>query len=84
MARPSNSSPNARSPAGIRHGGNPVLTACVANAVLTADPAGNQKIDKGKSNARGTTRIDGAVTLVMALGLASGSPRRSSRSPPTR
>lgn len=55
----------------IRHGGNPTLTACVANAVLTSDPAGNQKIDKGKSNARGTTRIDGAVTLTMALGLAS-------------
>jgi phage terminase large subunit-like protein len=54
----------------LRHDGNPVLTACVANAVLTADPAGNNKIDKGKSNARGTTRIDGAVTLVMATGLA--------------
>lgn len=55
----------------IRHGGHPVLTACVANAVLLSDPAGNQKIDKGKSNVRGTTRIDGAVTLTMALGLAS-------------
>lgn len=54
----------------IRHGGNPVLTACVANAILTSDPAGNQKVDKGRSNARGTTRIDGAVTLVMALGTA--------------
>ena len=54
----------------IRHGGNPVLTACVANAILTADPAGNQKVDKGRSNSRGTTRIDGAVTTVMALGLA--------------
>lgn len=54
----------------IRHGGNPVLTACVANAILTPDPAGNQKIDKGKSNGRGTTRIDGAVTMVMALGAA--------------
>lgn len=55
----------------IRHAGHPVLTACVANAILNSDPAGNQKIDKGKSNARGTTRIDGAVTLVMALGQAS-------------
>jgi phage terminase large subunit-like protein len=54
----------------IRHGGNPVLTACIANAVLTSDPAGNQKVDKGRSNSRGTTRIDGAVTLVMALGTA--------------
>jgi phage terminase large subunit-like protein len=55
----------------IRHGGNPVLTACVGKSILTSDPAGNQKIDKGRSNARGTTRIDGAVTLVMALGQAS-------------
>lgn len=54
----------------INHGGNPVLSACVANAILQTDPAGNQKIDKGRSNSRGTTRIDGAVTLVMALGLA--------------
>lgn len=52
----------------LRHGGNPVLTACVANAVIIPDPAGNQKIDKAK--ARGPVRIDGAVTLVMALALA--------------
>ena len=34
----------------IRHGGNPVLTHCVGNAVVTTDPAGNLKFDKGKSH----------------------------------
>lgn len=54
----------------IRHGGHPVLTACVANAVLYTDPSGNHRIDKDKSAGRGPVRIDGAVTLVMALELA--------------
>lgn len=54
----------------LRHGGHPVLTANVANAVVVSDPAGNQKFDKDKSNKRGTTRIDGAVALAMALGTA--------------
>lgn len=54
----------------LRHGGHPVLSACVANAVLTRDPAGNQKFDKGRANNRGTVRIDGAVALAMALGTA--------------
>ena len=47
------------------------LTSCVANAMTVTDPAGNLKIDKGRSNRPGMTRIDGAVTLIMALGLAS-------------
>ena len=54
----------------LRHGGHPVLTSCVANAITVTDPAGNLKIDKGRSNRPGMVRIDGAVTLVMALGLA--------------
>lgn len=54
----------------LRHGGHPVLTANVANAIVVSDPAGNQKFDKDKSNKRGTTRIDGAVALAMALGTA--------------
>lgn len=54
----------------LHHGGHPVLTACVANAILVSDAAGNLKIDKGRSNARGTTRIDGASALLMALGVA--------------
>jgi phage terminase large subunit-like protein len=47
-----------------------VLSAAVTNAIVIADPAGNQKIDKEKSNGRGPVRIDGAVTLAMALQLA--------------
>jgi phage terminase large subunit-like protein len=54
----------------LHHAGHPVLSACVANAITVPDPAGNMKIDKGKSNSRGTTRVDGAVALVMALGTA--------------
>ena len=54
----------------IRHGGNPVLSACVANAITVQDPAGNLKVDKDKSNKRGICRIDGAITTIMALGTA--------------
>jgi phage terminase large subunit-like protein len=50
----------------VRHGGHPVLTMCAANAVVTLDPAGNRKLDK----ARSTGRIDGMVSLVMAMGVA--------------
>lgn len=48
----------------IRHGMNPVLTMCAANAVATRDPAGNRKLDKSKA----TGRIDGLVALAMAIG----------------
>ena len=47
------------------HPGNPVLTWNIANAVATMDPAGGRKLDKSKSR----FRIDGAVSLAMALGL---------------
>ncbi|WP_260597824.1 terminase large subunit [Sphingomonas endolithica] len=50
----------------VRHGNNPVLTMCAANAVVKKDPAGNRKLDKSKS----TGRIDGMVALVMARGVA--------------
>ena len=50
----------------IRHGGHPVLRMCAANAVVTADAAGNRKLDKSKA----TGRIDGLVAMVMALGVA--------------
>lgn len=49
-----------------RHGGHPVLTSCMANALITRDPAGNRKLDKSKV----TQRIDGAVALAMARGAA--------------
>lgn len=47
----------------LRHGGHPVLTWCVSNAVVTKDPAELRKFDKTKA----TARIDGAVALAMAL-----------------
>lgn len=56
----------------LQHGGHPVLTACVAGAITVADPAGNLKVEKGKSNRSGPVRIDGAVAMLMALGTAHG------------
>lgn len=53
----------------LRHGGHPVMTAAVAGAIVISDPAGNHKVDKPLSNKRGIVRIDGAVTLAMALEL---------------
>ena len=50
----------------IFHGGNPVLRWMCSNVMLKVDPAGNIKIDKGKS----TEKVDGMVALVMALGEA--------------
>jgi phage terminase large subunit-like protein len=50
----------------IRHGGNPILRMCFANAVITKDPAGNRKLDKSKA----TGRIDGAQACAMAVGHA--------------
>jgi phage terminase large subunit-like protein len=55
----------------LRHGGHPVLTACVSNAILSPpDDAGNQKFQKGKANAGAPVRIDGIVAAAMALGTA--------------
>jgi phage terminase large subunit-like protein len=48
----------------MRHGGNPVLTFAASSATMTRDPAGNQKLDKGRANGR----IDPLVALVMAVG----------------
>ena len=54
----------------LRHGNHPVLTACIVNAVTVSDPAGNLKVDKARSRRPGMTRIDGAITTIMALGAA--------------
>lgn len=48
----------------VRHGSNPLLNWCAANAIAVKDPAMNRKLDKAKS----TGRIDGLVALAMALG----------------
>ena len=50
----------------LRHGGNPVLTMCMANAAVERGDAGNRKLSKKRS----TGRIDGAVALAMAIGAA--------------
>lgn len=50
----------------IRHGGNPVLKWMIGNTVVETDAAENIKPSKKKS----TEKIDGVVSLVMALGRA--------------
>jgi phage terminase large subunit-like protein len=47
----------------ITHDGNPVLEWMLTNVILRLDPAGNVKIDKGKS----TEKVDGPVAMVMAF-----------------
>lgn len=51
----------------LRHGGHPVLRWMNRNVMIRMDPAGNMKIDKGKS----AEKVDGMVALVEALGVAS-------------
>ena len=51
----------------LKHGGNPILNMCAANAVAERDPAGNRKLTKAKS----AGKIDGMVALAMALGVMS-------------
>lgn len=53
----------------MRHGNNPLLNWCAANAIAVKDGAGNRKLDKSKA----TGRIDGLVALVMAIGAATKS-----------
>lgn len=49
----------------MAHGGDPVLTMCMANSRIEQDAAGNRKLNKQKA----TGRIDGAVALAMAVGV---------------
>jgi len=48
----------------LNHGGNEVLRWMCGNVTLRIDPAGNIKMDKGKSQ----EKIDGMVALAMAIG----------------
>jgi phage terminase large subunit-like protein len=50
----------------LHHNGNGMMDWQIGNLVLAQDPAGNQKPDKEKSG----DKIDGPVTLIMALGRA--------------
>jgi phage terminase large subunit-like protein len=59
----------------IAHGGNPVLNMCIANAVVVEGKDGARDVGKDSANRRlskkrSTGRIDGAVALTMALGVA--------------
>jgi phage terminase large subunit-like protein len=56
----------------LKHPAHPVLDWCVSNAVAVSDPAGNRKLAKDRS----IGRIDGAVALAMAVGLASRTPAK--------
>lgn len=51
----------------MRHGGHPVLNMCAHNAIAKQDDAGNRKLTKAQSRGR----IDGMVSLAMAMGSAS-------------
>lgn len=50
----------------FRHGGNPLLRMCFANAAADKDAAENEKLTKARSRGR----IDGAVAACMAQGRA--------------
>ena len=50
----------------LKHDGNPVTRWMMGNIMLRTDPAGNIKIDKAKSG----DKVDGPVSIVMALGTA--------------
>ena len=50
----------------LRHGGNAVLRWMASNATARTDPSGNIKPDKQRS----ADKIDGIVTMVMAIGRA--------------
>lgn len=50
----------------LRHGGHPILNYCFANAVVEGTDGSNRKLSKKRS----TGRIDGAVALAMAVGVA--------------
>jgi phage terminase large subunit-like protein len=57
----------------LYHDGNPVLRWCLANIAIAQDPAGNVKIDKDKAR----EKVDGAVALAMAVGVAQTEGARS-------
>ena len=52
----------------LRLAGHKVLNWQLGNAAVQTDPAGNVKVSKQKS----TERIDGVVSLVMAVGVHMG------------
>lgn len=63
----------------LRHGGNPALALQMSHLQVRTDDAGN--IKPTKSNSHSTARIDSAVALIMALGLASAEARGPEEDP---
>ena len=57
----------------LTHDGNPAMRWCLANVAISSDPAGNQKIDRQRAR----EKVDGAVALAMAIGVASAAPAGS-------
>ena len=57
----------------LAHDGNPVMRWSLANVAIEQDAAGNQKISKARSR----DKVDGAVALVMAVGVAATEGRHS-------
>jgi phage terminase large subunit-like protein len=58
----------------IAHDGNPVMRWCLGNVAIAQDPAGNIKIDRAKAR----EKVDGAVALAMAIGVADSQGRATS------
>lgn len=54
----------------LRHGGNPLLLWAISNVRISSDAAGNRKMDKDRAR----DRIDPAVALAMAAGIAAREP----------
>lgn len=63
----------------LRHGGNPALALQMSHLQVRTDDAGNIKPTKAHSHS--TARIDSAVALIMALGLASAEARGPEEDP---
>jgi phage terminase large subunit-like protein len=58
----------------LAHDANPVLRWCLGNVAIEQDAAGNVKISKARSR----DKVDGAVALAMAVGVASTEGRHTS------
>jgi phage terminase large subunit-like protein len=58
----------------ITHDGNPAMRWCLGNVAIAQDPAGNVKIDRAKAK----EKVDGAVALAMAIGVADSQGRATS------
>jgi hypothetical protein len=58
----------------LAHDGSPVVRWCLSNVAIEQDAAGNVKISKARSR----EKVDGAVALAMAVGVAATEGRHTS------